>query len=70
MQLTLTPGFGRDNRRFFASPEMMTMAALYVVTVVLVASVTADSAQIGEDSSGNLVLDSRPGRERPSSPHS
>ena len=69
MHLTLTPGFGRDNRRFFASPEMMTMA-LYVVTVVLVASVTADSAQIGEDSSGNLVLDSRPGRERPSSPHS
>ena len=39
------------------------MIALYVL--VLVASVAADSAQVGEDSIGNLVLDSRPGRERP-----
>ena len=39
------------------------IAALYVV--VIVASVAADSALVGEDSSGNLVLDKRPGRARP-----
>ena len=36
--------------------------------MLLVATMVDASAQFGEDSSGNLVLDSRPGRERPLPP--
>ena len=43
---------------------------LFLLRVLFVAAVVDASALVGEDSSGNLVLDSRPGRERPLPPPS